>query len=146
MRNEAQPFSLSTLILFEVLLFVPLLFRPSRYRGLVFFPLLFALYYRIINSTTGSAPSDWSLALAITPQLFKVLDVLVLTNAEKELRRVDALEKNPEAFGAWRKLCWAVELINTPRGVGWNWEVPYICYVGTASRGYPTLLSHPPLR
>lgn len=136
MQTNSHPFHLSTFILFEILLFLPLLFRPFPLRGFLVFPVLFALYCRIVTSTTGNAASDWSLALAITPQLLKALDVLLLTNAERSLRRLDALEENPEAFGTLRKSCWAFELMTTPRGVGWNWEIPYICYAGTESRGY----------
>lgn len=122
------------LIVFEVLLFFPLCIRPFHGRALVFFPLLCAVYGWIITSSLGNPSSDWSIGLAITPQLLKALDVWVLTNAEIELRRVDSVNDNPVDFGFGKKIGWAIELISTPRGVGWNWEIPYICYTGTASR------------
>lgn len=136
MQQNPHPFSLPLFILFETLLVLPLLFRPFPLRGFLVFPVLFALYCRITTSSTYHAASDWSLALAITPQVLRALDVLLLTDAERSLRRLDELEEDPAAFGTWRKFCWAVELMITPRGIGWNWEVPYICYAGTGSRGY----------
>lgn len=135
MERGFQVESLFYLVIFEVLLFFPLCLRPFYCRALVFFPVLCAAYYLVITSSSlGSAPADWSLALAITPQLLKALDIWVLTNAEKELRRVDSLSEDPVTFGTWKKVYWAIELISTPRGVGWNWEVPYVCYTGTSSR------------
>lgn len=136
MQKNSHPSPIPIFFLFEILLFLPLIFRRFPLRGFLVFPVLLALYCRIIASTTGNAASDWSLALAVTPQLLQALDVLLLTNAERSLRRLDALEENPEAFGIFRKSCWALGLMTTPRGVGWNWEVPYICYAGTGSRGY----------
>ena len=135
MQRNPHPFPLPIFIAFETLLFLPLLLRPFPLRGYLVFPVLLALYCRIVTSTTGDAASDWSLALAITPQLLKALDVLLLTDAERSLRRLDELEEDPESFGPLKKLCWAFELMATPRGIGWNWEVPYVCYAGTESRG-----------
>ena len=134
MKPIFQPLSLFDVFAFQVLLFFPLCLRPFHGRALVFFPLLCAIYHRLVTSSLGDAPLDWSLALALTPQLIKALDVWVLTDAERELRRVDALHEDPVKFDIWKKIAWAVELVSTPRGVGWNWEVPYVCYAGTTSR------------
>lgn len=134
MHREFQPVSLVQLVIFQVLLFLPLCLRPFHGRALVFFPLLCTVYYRLATSSLGSAPLDWSLTLAITAQLLKALDVWVLTNAESDLRRTHSVSEDPVNFTIWNKVCWAVELISTPRGVGWNWEVPYVCYTGTTSR------------
>ncbi|KAI9879021.1 MAG: hypothetical protein M1830_009820 [Pleopsidium flavum] len=129
-----RPLSIPVLLLFEALLFIPLLFSPFTLRGHLFFPVLLALYIHLVTSTTGSPATDWSLVLAITPQLFKASDVLLLTDAERDLRWTGHEDENPADYNFRKKLAWAIELVNTPRGVGWNWEVPYICYVGTSSR------------
>lgn len=134
MKHGSNPSPILHIIIFEVLLFFPLCIPPFSGRALVFFPLLCAVYCCIITSSLGNPSSDWSLALAITPQLLKALDVWVLTNAEIELRRVDSVNDNSIDFGFGKKIWWAIELISIPRGVGWNWEMPYICYTGTASR------------
>lgn len=135
MKGETSSSPVSAFILFEVFLVVPLLFNPVRFRGFVSFSILLALFYQIIMSTTGSHITDWSIGLTITPHLLKALDVLLMTDAERSLRRNEALEDDPAAFGLFTKTCWAFELIHNSRGVGWNWEVPYVCYTGTESRG-----------
>lgn len=134
MKPAFQPLSFLDLFAFQVLLFFPLCLRPFHGRALVFFPPLCAVYYRLITASLGDTPLDWSLALALTPQLIKALDIWVLTDAEGELRRVNALREDPATFDIWKKTAWAFELVSTPRGVGWNWEVPYVCYAGTTSR------------
>ena len=134
--DEAQPFPFLTLALFELVLSISLPIPKFRFRGLFLVMLLFSLYIRIILSSTRSSKSDWSLALSITPQLGKAIDMLILTNAESMLRKKGDSTVHPNEFPLWKKMCWSFENLNTPRGVGWNWETPYICYSGCASRKY----------
>jgi hypothetical protein len=136
MEGERQPFPLAAFVAFELLLSIPLALSLSQLTRLGFFLVLSLLYFNIITSTTGTPSGDWSLGLAITPQLLKALDMFVLNRAEAEFRRNDALNADPAALSFWKKLGWASELIHTPRGVGWNWEIPYVCYVDTESRRF----------
>lgn len=136
MRSEAYPLSFLALALFETILSVSLAIPPFRLRGFVLLSLLSGLYYHIIQSTAGDPRTDWLLALSITPQLGKALDVLLLVDAEETLRKSGDLEIHPNRLPFWKKLCWSVEVIHTPRGVGWNWETPYICYSGCGTRKY----------
>lgn len=134
-RSHIRPLSPVEIIAFELLLFLPLLLPPSLARRILVFPVLGVLFYRVVTSTTLSPALDWSIPLALTPQLLKAFDVYVLNNAEADFRRTGPENHmDPRQFGLRKKLIWAFELINTPRGVGWNWEVPYVCYVGTESR------------
>ena len=134
--DEAQPFPFLTLALFEFVLSISLAIPNFHYRGLFIVLLLLGLYIRMILSSTGSPKTDWSLALSITPQLGKALDMLILTDAEATLRKEGDSTVHPNELPLWKKMCWSFEIINTPRGVGWNWEIPYICYSGCASRKY----------
>lgn len=136
MRSEAEPLSFLALALFETILSVSLAIPPLRLRGFFLLSLLSGLCYHILQSTTGDPRTDWLLALSITPQMGKALDVLWLVDAEKTLRKHGDLEVHPNRLPFWQKLCWSVEVIHTPRGVGWNWETPYICYSDCGTRRY----------
>lgn len=136
MEDERQPFPVAAFVAFELLLSIPLALPLGQPPRLGFFLMLSLLYFNIITSTTGTPSGDWSLGLAITPQLLKALDMFVLNRAEAVFRRNDALDADPAALSFWKKLGWASELIHTPRGVGWNWEIPYVCYVDTESRRF----------
>lgn len=92
MTSEAYPLSFLPLALFETILSVSLAIPPFRLRGFVLLLLLSGLFYYISQSTTGDLRTDWLLALSITPQLGKVLDMLLLVNAEKILRKSGDLE------------------------------------------------------
>ena len=135
MDSGPPPLSLPVLALFEVVLSLSLVVPPIRYRGCILFSLLLGLYVHIVRSSTGNQGGDWALGLSITPQLGKAFHLLLLVDAEKELRRKQELKLDPNHFSFLRRLYWALELVHTPRGVGWNWETPYISYSGTASRG-----------
>ena len=135
MNSEAPPLSLPMLALFEVVLSVSLFVPPIRYRGCLLFSLLLGLYVCIVGSSTGNQSTDWALGLSTTTQMGKAFYLLLLVDAEKELRRKHERRLDPTQFPFWRRLCWSFELVHTPRGVGWNWETPYICYSATASRG-----------
>lgn len=136
MEGERQPFPLAVFVAFEFLLSIPLALPLGQPARLGFFLVLCLLYFNIITSTTGTPSGDWSLGLAITPQLLKALDTYVFNRAEEVFRRNDALDADPAAFSFWKKLGWATELIHTPRGVGWNWEIPYVSYVDSESRRF----------
>lgn len=136
MLERRQPFSLPVFISFEILLSLPLALPLGQHARFGFFLVLCLLYLNLITSTTGNPSGDWALGLAITPQLFKALDTFVLHRAEAVFRRNDALNVDPTNLPFGKKLAWASELIHTPRGVNWNWENPYICYVGTESRRF----------
>jgi len=138
MRDQRPSISSPAFIMFEVLLSLPLALTLGRHARLGFFLVLCVLYWNIITSTTGTPVGDWSVGLSITPQLLKALDMFLLHQAETDFRRNDILV-DPATMTFGRKLAWATELIHTPRGVNWNWEIPYICYVGTESRRFVQL-------
>lgn len=132
--DQRQPLPIWAFLSFEILLSLPLTLNQGQRTRFAIFLVLCLLYHTIITATTGTPSGDWSLGLAITPQLLKALDVFVLNRAEDCFRRRDALHTDPASLGFFKKLVWATELMHTPRGVNWNWEVPYICYIGTQSR------------
>ena len=134
MNRGTRPLSLPILALFETVLSISLAVPPIRYRGCLIFSFLLGLYVYIVRSSTGNQSADWALGLSLTPQLGKAFYLLLLVEAEKSLRRNDELRLDPSRFPLRRKLCWSLELVHTPRGVGWNWETPYICYSGTSNR------------
>ena len=136
MLERRRPFSLLVFVSFEILLSLPLALTLGQHARFGFFLVLCLLYVSLITSTTGTPSGDWSLSLAITAQLLKALDMFVLHRAEATFRRNDALHIDPATLSFGKKLAWASELIHTPRGVNWNWEIPYICYVGTESRRF----------
>ena len=136
MRSETHSLSLLAVALFEVILSISLAFPPVRHRGTILSFLLFGLYCYIVQSTTGYPKTDWALALSITPQLGKAFDLLLLVDAEKTLTRNCDSKVHPDRVPFWKKLCWSIEIVHTPRGVGWNWETPYICYSGCETRRY----------
>jgi hypothetical protein len=136
MLEQRRHFSLSAFISFEILLSLPLALPLGQHARFGFFLVLGLLYLNLITSTTGTPSGDWALGLAITPQLVKALDMFILHRAEAVFRRNEALHVDPATLPFYKKLAWASELIHTPRGVNWNWEIPFICYVGTESRRF----------
>ena len=141
MSDETRPLSLVALALFEIILSICLAIPPICHRGLFLFSSLLGLYCHIITSTTGHPRTDWALALSITPQLGKAFDLLLLVDAEKSLRRCCNLANDPSQLSIFGKLCWSFEVVHTPRGVGWNWETPFICYNGSRTRRYRDCLN-----
>ena len=110
MKGETSSSPVSAFILLEVLLFLPLIFNPVRCRNIISLSILLALFYQIIMSTTGRQITDWSIGLIITPHLLKALDLLLLTGAERSLRRNEALNDDPAAFGLFKKTICTFEL------------------------------------
>ncbi|KAK8131990.1 hypothetical protein PG999_000163 [Apiospora kogelbergensis] len=128
------------LLLFQVILTVTPILPHGQHNSfwLASFVILASLYLRILQSSAGSPSADWGLALAITPQLGKAFDFFVLHPTEtRQLREHKSHQDQARSNGvaSWaKKFLLSMEMIHTPRGVGWNWEIPYVCYVGTESK------------
>ncbi|KAK8104723.1 uncharacterized protein PG998_011756 [Apiospora kogelbergensis] len=128
------------LLLFQVILTVTPILPHGQHNSfwLASFVILASLYLRILQSSAGSPSADWGLALAITPQLGKAFDFFVLHPTEtRQLREHKSHQDQARSNGvaSWaKKFLLSMEMIHTPRGVGWNWEIPYVCYIGTESK------------
>ncbi|KAI9836331.1 MAG: hypothetical protein M1837_003398 [Sclerophora amabilis] len=129
-----KSFSMFDLVAFEVIFLTPLILPPFPFRGVIFFSLLTVCYAGIVRSTTGEPLFDWCLGLSTTTQMFKSSDLLILSDPERDFWQNGKQSGDALQLGPWEKTKWAAELAYSPRGVGWNWEIPYISYSGTKSR------------
>lgn len=125
------------LITFQLSLILPLILSAAAHLRYAAFVCLAVQYILIITTTTGNASLDWGLGLAITPQLLKGLELfLICTPAEVHYVRDPSHTPKQQSLTLKQKLEWVLELVYAPRGIGWNWEVPYICYAATGTRKY----------
>lgn len=119
-------------ILLPLLLFTAYLPPPSRLRAPVFLLALALLQWRCtVSPWPSNAPdhgSDRALRYGLASTWLFVLPVLqrvVMQTPEADFFRVDETlpdggRPDPPKEWSWEKVRWAMNLMTTPRGVGWN--------------------------
>ena len=100
----------------RILLLLALAVRPSPYRWTLLPPIALFTWYCYFHLTPNDANLESLLA-----NFFVAIDFILLTDVQRELRQVG--QKEPIwKFGLWERLQWAVQLLFSPRGIGWDHE------------------------
>ncbi|KAF2014335.1 hypothetical protein BU24DRAFT_492988 [Aaosphaeria arxii CBS 175.79] len=140
MTPSSMMLSVALMVSFQLTLTLPLLLLPeNRPVRMVVIVLLVFQYVNLVNTSSGDAAMNWGLGLAITPQLLKGFEIYIThTPASEHFHRIrlrdEPVDGSNGSNGLSERLLWALELVYTPRGIGWNWEIPYVCYIGTESK------------
>ncbi|PPQ75608.1 hypothetical protein CVT24_010927 [Panaeolus cyanescens] len=100
----------------------------SHLRRALFIPYAACLLWPVFFTTTGDPQGDMGLGGGMGTFLLIGGDFLLLNNPQKDLYRVCDGEryrsKHKPSLPA--RVQWALDLIFSPRGVGWNFEPPFI--------------------
>ena len=106
-----------------------LLLPQGPLRKIIAVPPMIWLLYNLRQHTTGKGEEDYLTAVNISMTLARFVDVCVLRDAEKELRRVNPdgsareTANDIQKMTRWQKFRWNLDLFMTMRGIGWNWRV-----------------------
>ncbi|KAH9915716.1 membrane bound O-acyl transferase family-domain-containing protein [Fomitopsis serialis] len=92
---------------------------PGRLVGTVALYTFIASAYKF---TTGDAQRDYSIGNTIAIQTFSILLLNWLTNPIHDFRH-ERDDSAPADLSFFRRVWWALCVINSPRGVGWSYEV-----------------------
>jgi hypothetical protein len=136
--EERKPFSAALLSLIAPTLVVSLVVQPTRYRPILFPVVLGIAYYLLCYTTTGDVVTDIMIAAAITPYVATAFDFIVLTEPQTQLFQLGQKVPSASFPSIWQKLKWALDLLSSPRGIGWTHEpsskLPPTPFTANASR------------
>lgn len=133
------PAYISFQILFSVSLALPKHLGRSTY-----FMILCGLYVYLVRHTTHSPLCDFSLGLQMTVQLGRAIDFLLLTDPDQAFFKIDhggGTSTHSDSPTLSQRVLRSFDLMHSPRGIGWNWEVPHVSYAGCHSKRYAVLPS-----
>ncbi|KAF5359451.1 hypothetical protein D9756_002935 [Leucocoprinus leucothites] len=124
-ETTRSPFPIPLFILLESLILLGYALRPSWYRPLLFIPIPFIVYHLVFHTTTGTI-ADVGLGSTLVIHFFFAFDRLVLTDIQKTFHRIGEKPGEITSASFLDRLAWSLHLHCSPRGVGWNFEVPHI--------------------
>ncbi|KAF9024655.1 hypothetical protein BDZ89DRAFT_1068917 [Hymenopellis radicata] len=101
-------------------LFSSLVVKPSFPRWIFFVGTLSTLY--LYTTTAGSAVVDGVLAVAYMWFLLNASDLILLSNPQRDFRWIRQKEVHIENASLTERVKWALRLLSSPRGVGWNFQ------------------------
>lgn len=108
-------------LLAEAITFVSLVVRPSRHRWIFFVPILSICVYLVLFTACENNAKNNLVACNLFTLIFTSLDLVVLTDAQNELRLVG--QKTPISTASLSsRFWWALRLLHSPRGIGWAHE------------------------
>jgi hypothetical protein len=120
--EERKPFSAALFSLIVPLNVISLVIQPTQYRPILFPVVLGIAYYLLFCTTTGDPIADLRVACAITPYVATAFDFIVLTEPQTQLFRLGQKAPSASFPSIWQKLKWALDLLSSPRGIGWTHE------------------------
>jgi hypothetical protein len=123
--EERKPFSESGALLsllIPITIVVSLVIQPTQYRPILFLLVLGIAYYLLFWTTTGDPVTDVFIASAITPYVATAFDFIILTEPQTQLFRIGQKAPSASFPSIWQKVKWALDLLSSPRGVGWSHE------------------------
>ena len=103
------------------LLCTGLVCRSLRIRSLFFLPICLLYVYGLLFVTSKSREADFVFKLNITEFIFRASDFLLLCDVQRDLRhnsQEKAIGDSPLKERWW----WALRLLASPRGIGWNFD------------------------
>ncbi|KAF9499216.1 hypothetical protein BDN71DRAFT_1384396 [Pleurotus eryngii] len=118
-NSERPPVPLWLLVSPFVLSFVALMFKSPIVRKAMFLPIVGAV---IRITVIRLSPGDYATACALTIQVFKMCDFLVLTDSHLELRPVGQIALSAGSLPLFERAKWAMRLLTSPRLIGWTSE------------------------
>ncbi|KAF9024668.1 hypothetical protein BDZ89DRAFT_1114574 [Hymenopellis radicata] len=101
-------------------LFSSLVVKPSFPRWIFFVGTLSTLY--LYTTTAGSAVVDGVLAVAYMWFLLNASDLILLSNPQRDFRWIRQKEVHIENASLTERVKWALRLLSSPGGVGWNFQ------------------------
>ncbi|KAJ3572622.1 hypothetical protein NP233_g2972 [Leucocoprinus birnbaumii] len=118
------------IIIYEVLIVIGLALKPSRYRPLSIIPIAFT-FYQILSlsnesSITGMPTADFMIGGIICSHASIALDGIVVTDVQRSLCRVGEQSGKITSASFAKRFIWGLDLLLSPRGVGWTHEIPGI--------------------
>ncbi|KAF8993355.1 membrane bound O-acyl transferase family-domain-containing protein [Cyathus striatus] len=107
-------------ILIQALLFLGLLARSRITRFVIFIPILLTSVYMFFYTTGGKDSADVVTWTLIAATLFQASDALVINDVAK--LRLVGQKRDTNELGLWERVKWAMQLLGSPRHVGWKHE------------------------
>jgi len=125
----------------QLTLSLPHLLPPHPYIRYTAFVCLIVQYVVLVGTNSGNSTLEWGIGLATTPQLLKGLVLFIIHAPATAFHRRHCNDiRVRKRVALWDRLQWIFELVYAPRGIGWNWEIPYIYYGGADSKTYVLLV------
>ncbi|KAF9047545.1 membrane bound O-acyl transferase family-domain-containing protein [Panaeolus papilionaceus] len=122
MGAERPAFSWVILAIEEALYAVALTIKQPRIRQLLFFPIGGLCTYLALFTASDNVVNNYGMGCHLFTRFFAASDHLLLrSNLHKQLRHINQRESIDKAPFKDR-LLWSLKLIDTPRGIGWNFE------------------------
>jgi hypothetical protein len=120
--EERKPFSAALFSLIVPIVVVSIVIQPTKYRPILFLVVLGIAYYLLFFTTTGDVRTDMNVAFVMTSYLAIAFDFIILTEPQTQFFRLG--QKTPSASfpNIWQRVKWALDLLSSPRGVGWTHE------------------------
>jgi len=120
--EKRKPLSPVPLSLIFPIIVVSLVIPPTRYRPILFLPVLGIAYYILFYTTTGDAVTDLSIGVSVTPFVAVAFDFIVLTEPQTQLFQIGQKVPSASFSSTWKKVKWALDLLFSQRGIGWTHE------------------------
>ncbi|KIM36143.1 hypothetical protein M413DRAFT_449348 [Hebeloma cylindrosporum] len=120
--EDRKPFSPALFSFIIPIIVLSLVVQPTRYRPILFLPVLGIAYYQVFYTTTGHALTDLSLASSITPYVATAFDFIILTEPQTQLFQLGQKIPSASYSTLWAKIKWALDLLFSQRGIGWIHE------------------------
>lgn len=108
----------------------------------IFLPAILASHYRLMHTTSVNPAFGYAIGTYVAMHMYTTLSLLIFSNPRRDFRRLPSPAHKPPAAtngaggkaletpsGAYPKdsllqrLGWAIELTESMRGVGWNWQI-----------------------
>nr|A0A6S6QLX9.1 RecName: Full=Acetyltransferase ple2; AltName: Full=Pleuromutilin biosynthesis cluster protein 2; Flags: Precursor [Rhodocybe pseudopiperita]BCI98770.1 putative acetyltransferase [Rhodocybe pseudopiperita] len=114
-----KPFSPELLVLSFILLVLSCAIRPAKGRWILWV-IIVALNTYLTMTTTGDSTLDYDIANNLFVITLTATDYILLTDVQRELQFRN--QKGVEQASLLERIKWATWLVQSRRGVGWNWE------------------------
>ncbi|KAG6908488.1 hypothetical protein DXG01_004422 [Tephrocybe rancida] len=116
---------LTFLVLPDILLALVLALDLSKKTRICFFIGFALICYKSLQHTTGDKFTDYSMGTTVGGQFFTALHLLLFVRPLREYRHLEDKD-DPRKKSLIRRVYWSGCVIHSPRGVGWNYQIPNI--------------------
>ncbi|KAF8656246.1 hypothetical protein AX16_002682 [Volvariella volvacea WC 439] len=126
MGSQLRPFSDPLMGFSQSIILLSLIVQPSRFRFILFIPVLLCNLYLITRTTTQNPGKDNIIGSVLATHLLTASDFILLTNPQKALKlwtEKEPIALNPVRAGSlFGRVKWGFQLFLNPRGIGWEHE------------------------
>ncbi|KAG5714972.1 hypothetical protein E4T56_gene5371 [Termitomyces sp. T112] len=135
-RETRPPFPFVTFLLVpDILLALALALDLPKRTRVAFFVVFALVCYQGLQYTTGDKMQDYSMGSTIGGQFFTALHLLLLAEPIRHYRHFSDHD-DPSTRSLFKKVYWTACIIHSPRGIGWNYQTPYVPDRPTIQRGF----------